>query len=62
MDCLTGSIHGSSDGNAVAFTWHGSDEMDEASGNGWAQLQTNANLQGEICLQNGDDIPFVARK
>jgi hypothetical protein len=62
LDCLTGSIHGSSDGNAVEFTWDGNDEMDEASGDGWAQLQTNGTLQGEISLQNGDDIPFIARK
>jgi hypothetical protein len=62
LDCLTGSIHGSSDGNAVEFTWDGNDEIDEASGDGWAQLQTNGTLQGEISLQNGDDIPFIARK
>ena len=62
LDCLTGSIHGSSDGNAVEFTWDGNDEMDKASGDGWAQLQTNGTLQGEISLQNGDDIPFIARK
>lgn len=62
LDCLTGPIHGSSDGNAVEFTWDGNDEMDKASGDGWAQLQTNGTLQGEISLQNGDDIPFIARK
>lgn len=62
LDCLTGSIHGSSDGNAVEFTSDGNDEMDDASGDGWAQLQTNGTLQGEISLQNGDDIPFIARK
>ena len=62
LDCLTGSIHGSSDGNAVEFTWDGNDEMDKASGDGWAQLQTNGTPQGEISLQNGDDIPFIARK
>jgi hypothetical protein len=28
FDCLTGSIHGSCDGDAVQFSWEGNDEME----------------------------------
>jgi hypothetical protein len=62
LDCLTGSIHGRCEGDAVEFTWDGNDEMDEASGHGWAELQDDGSLEGEICLQHGDDIPFIARR
>jgi hypothetical protein len=34
--------------------------MEPASGDGWAELQDDGSLKGEICLINGDDIPFVA--
>jgi len=62
FDCLTGSIHGACNGDAVEFDWDGSDEMEEAGGHGWADLQDDGSLQGEICLDNGDDIPFIARR
>jgi hypothetical protein len=59
LDCLTGSIHGRCEGDAVEFTWRGSDEMEPASGHGWAD---DGSLEGEICLEGGDDIPFIARR
>jgi hypothetical protein len=62
FDCLTGSIHGACDGNAVEFSWTGNDEMEPASGDGWAELQEDGSLEGEISLHNGDDIPFIARR
>jgi hypothetical protein len=62
LDCLTGSIHGYCEGDAVEFTWEGNDEMDEASGHGWAELQQDGSLQGEICLESGDEIAFIARR
>ena len=62
LDCLTGSIDGTGDGDAVEFTWEGNDEMEPASGDGWAELQKDASLEGEICLEGGDDIPFTARR
>ncbi len=62
LDCLTGSIHGHCEGNAVEFTWSGSDEMDSANGHGWAEKQDDGTLEGEICLEGGDDIPFIARR
>lgn len=62
FDCLTGSIHGACNGDAVEFSWDGNDEREPASGDGWAELQDDSPLQGEISLQGGDDIPFIARR
>jgi hypothetical protein len=42
--------------------WDGNDEMEEAHGHGWAELQSDGSLQGEICTYNGDDIPLTARR
>jgi len=60
IDCLTGAIHGTCEGDAVDFEWQGNDEMESANGEGWAELQDDGTLTGEICLFNGDDIPFIA--
>jgi hypothetical protein len=62
LDCLTGSIHGRCEGDAVEFTWDGSDEMEPTSGRGWAEMLDDGSLQGEICLDGGDDIAFIARR
>jgi hypothetical protein len=62
LDCLTGSIHGRCEGDAVESTWDGNDEMEEASGHGWAEVQQDGSLEGEISLENGDDVPFIARR
>jgi hypothetical protein len=62
FDCLTGSIHGTCDGDAVEFRWEGNDEMEQANGDGWAELQEDGSLEGEISLDNGDDIPLIARR
>lgn len=45
----------------VDFTWEGSDEMDEASGEGWADLEEDGSLTGEISYSNGDETGFKAR-
>lgn len=47
VDCLTGSISGSCDGDAVAFGWQGNDEMEPAGGDSWAELQDDGSLEGE---------------
>jgi hypothetical protein len=60
LDCLMGSIHGACRGDAVEFDWQGNDEMEPANGDGWAELQDESSLEGEICLLNGDSIPFIA--
>jgi hypothetical protein len=62
LDCLKGSIYGRCDADAVEFIWDGNDEMDPANGHGWAKLNQDGSLEGEITLHNGDDIPFIARQ
>jgi hypothetical protein len=59
LDCLTGAIHGRCEGDAVEFTRDGSDEMEPARGRGWAEELADGSLEGEICLEGGDDIPFI---
>jgi hypothetical protein len=60
--CVTGAIHGAADGNAVEFTWDGKDEMDEACGDGWAELQSDGSIIGQICFHRGDEANFTARR
>ena len=60
--CVTGQIFGGANGDSIAFSWQGNDEMDEANGNGWAELQPDGSLNGAINFQNGDEANFNARK
>ena len=60
--CVTGQIFGAGSGNGVAFSWQGNDEMDEANGDGWAELQPDGSLNGAICFHKGDQASFAARK
>jgi hypothetical protein len=36
------------EGDAVEFTWDGSDEMEPARDRGWAEELANGSLEGEI--------------
>jgi hypothetical protein len=60
--CVTGAFAGGGDHTSIAFDWNGNDEMDEACGSGWVELQADGSLQGGICFQDGDEIPFIARR
>ena len=44
---------------AVEFSWEGNDELDPASGRGWAVLEGNV-LKGRIFFHRGDDSGFTA--
>ena len=59
--CITGAFPGRAETDAVTFDWDGSNEMDEACGDGWAERQPNGSLIGEIRFHSGDEIPFIAR-
>lgn len=59
--CVTASFAGGGDHDAVDFTSDGADEMDEACGDGWAELQPDGSLIGEIRFHCGDEITFIAR-
>ncbi len=47
--------------HGVDFTWEGCDEMDETSGEGWADLEDDGSLTGEFSYRNGDETSFKAR-
>lgn len=59
--CVTGAIHGIANSDTIEFTWPGNDEMDEASGSGWAELQEDGTLHGQICFHGADEADFIAR-
>jgi hypothetical protein len=46
---------------AVEFSWEGNDEMDPASGRGWAILEGDV-LNGMIFFHQGDESEFVAER
>jgi hypothetical protein len=60
--CVTGQIFGGGDTDAVEFAWTGNDEMDEAQGHGWAEIQPDGRLEGQICFHRGDEANFIARR
>ena len=60
--CVTGQIFGAGAADAVEFSWQGNDEMDEVNGNGWAELQPDGSLKGQICFHSGDEANFTARR
>ena len=45
----------------IEFSWEGQDELDPASGRGWAVIE-NAELHGRIFFHQGDDSTFRARR
>ena len=49
LDCRYGQA-------SLRFTWAGFDEMDEASGDGEAQLAADGSLKGKIRFHPGDEI------
>jgi hypothetical protein len=44
----------------VDFDWTGHDEMEEAFGDGWAELQDDGTIKGEIAFHRGDTCSFRA--
>ena len=59
--CVTGQIFGGADTDAAEFSWSGNDEMDDAQGDGWAELQPDGSPHGAICFHRGDEANFIAR-
>lgn len=47
---------------SIWFRFHGSDEMDEVSGDGDAEIEKNGTLNGEIRYDNGDETSFTAKR
>lgn len=44
------------------FTWEGSEEYDQISGNGWLKLVNNNELNGHIKFHSGDGSLFKAKR
>ena len=59
--CVTGQLHCREVAEGADFPWQGNNEMDEASGDGWAEPQDDGSLTGKIRFHNGDDSAFIAR-
>jgi hypothetical protein len=55
LDCRHGQA-------SIHFTWAGADEMDEAFGDGDAELEDDGTLTGEIRFHLGDESSFRARR
>lgn len=51
---LDGYLENSNSKKRFAFTWNGSNEMDEASGSGWLQLNSKDQADGLIKFHMGD--------
>jgi hypothetical protein len=58
MDCRLTTRDGQP---CVEWTWEGNDEMDEATGRGWAVLK-GEELHGLIAFHRGDESGFVAKR
>jgi len=59
--CVTGEIYAAGGVDHIEFDWNGCDEMDETNGDGWAELQPDGSIEGQICFRNGDDADFIAK-
>ena len=59
---LDGYIEKLANKERFAFTWEGQDEMDEASGSGWIELNGDNQAEGMINLHLGDRSAFKAKK
>ena len=47
---------------SVGFNWEGSDEMDEVSGDGSAELLDDGTLEIEFTYRNGDEAVLKAKR
>jgi hypothetical protein len=47
---------------SIWFRFNGSDEMDEVSGDGDAELEESGTLNREIRFNNGDESSFTAKR
>jgi len=45
---------------AAEWSWEGNDEMDPASGRGWAALQDDGTIKGKLSFHRGEKSGFVA--
>ena len=48
--------------SGVEFSWEGTDDGDQVSGRGWAALQDDGLLHGQLYFHLGDDSGFHAER
>jgi hypothetical protein len=54
---INGTLEERNSKERFAFTWDGSDEMDEASGSGWLQLSNKDEVEGLIKFMGAIALP-----
>lgn len=59
LDCRYGEREGRP---AVEFSWAGDDDGDEASGRGWAVVESDGSLRGLLFFHRGDESEFRAAR
>jgi hypothetical protein len=47
---------------SIAFTWNGSDEMTEVSGEGYAELLDDGSIKIEFAYRDGDEAVLKAKR
>ncbi|OXE36852.1 MAG: hypothetical protein CGW95_05155 [Phenylobacterium zucineum] len=57
---LTAALDSAHTQSGFHFDWSGSDEGDQVCGEGWAELQPDGSLHGEISWHHGDETGFKA--
>ena len=57
---LTATLDCAMTPSGVDFDWHGFDEGDEVTGEGWLELQSDGSLTGEFAYDNGDESTLKA--
>ena len=60
--CVNGGLDCEYSHRVIFFTWEGSDEMDEVSGDGSADLEDDGSLDIEIKFHHGDQANLKARR
>lgn len=60
--CVIASLKSEYSPTTAHFNWHGFDEMEEVSGDGFAECVDDGPLELEISFHNGDDAALRARK
>ena len=59
MDCEIETVEGKP---RVEFSWLGSDEMDAASGRGWARIESDGTMSGKVAFHMGERSWFKAER
>ena len=57
---LTATLDCATTPSGIDFDWHGFDEGDEVTGEGWVELQSDGSLIGEFAYDNGDESTLKA--